>query len=78
MSCLLVDLCILDLNVLTTYVKLERIWFLTRTKICYGFWYSFAQISMQYRYSLNKKQRKKNEKKNKQSQYSIYAHVLVS
>jgi len=39
-------------------------------KICYGFLYPFALISMQYRYSLNKKQRKK-RKKPKQNQYSI-------
>ena len=48
---------ILELIVLTTYVKLERRWFLTRKTICYGVLSPFAPISMQYRYSLNKKQR---------------------
>jgi hypothetical protein len=47
---------ILELNVLTTYVKLERIWFLTRKNICYGVLSPFASISMPYRHSLNKKQ----------------------
>ena len=50
---------VFEVNVLTTYVILERICFLMRNKICYGVWYPFALINMQYRYSINKMQRQK-------------------
>ena len=50
---------VFEVTVLATYVKLERICFLTRNKICFGVWYLFALINMPYRYSINKKHRKK-------------------
>jgi hypothetical protein len=53
---------IFEVNVLTTYVKLERKWLWLGIKICYVVLFPFAPISMPCRYSLNKKQRKKGKK----------------
>ena len=54
-------IALFEVNVLTTYAKLERICFLMKNNICYGVWYPFALINMPYRYSSNKKGKKKAE-----------------
>ena len=69
-------LAIFSVNLLTTYVKNERICFsLTQKKICYDILSPFALISMPYRHNLNKE--KKQEKKTKKYLKKNHNHYCI-
>lgn len=55
---------ILELNVLTTYVKLERIWFLTRKKYVMEFCLHLHQLVCHVATALIKSKEKKGKKQN--------------